>query len=104
MATSCLLGCFKLLRYHCFPLQLILNWGSLRPSQALPIDCRVLLSFPILLTVPCVLSLVDHCYIRHASLPPKAYRRRKGDSSIDYHYTKRRAGRVCAWVSFMPRP
>jgi hypothetical protein len=70
---ACLFRCFGLLKYHCFPLQLILSWGSLRPSQALPIDCRVLLlSFPILLTVPCVLSLINHCCIRHASPPPRA--------------------------------
>src|SRR5437588_10277248 len=52
------------------------------------IDCRALLLYCLLvshiLTIPCVLSLVDHCHIRHASFPPKAYRRRKGDSSINY--------------------
>jgi hypothetical protein len=55
-------------------LQLILSWGLLYPSQALPIDCYVLsLLFPILLlTVPCVLSLINYCYIRYASTP-KAY-------------------------------
>ena len=29
-----------------------------------------------------MLSLVDHCYIRLASPPPKSHQRRKGDSSV----------------------
>src|SRR6266576_1340969 len=80
--------------------------GSLRPSYALPLACRVLLSLclPYLDHPLCAISCIDHCHIRHASFPPKAYRRRKGDSSINYHYTTRRTGCVCAWVSFVPRP
>ena len=80
-----LLRCFELLKYYYFPLQLILSWGLLYPSQALLIDYCVLLS-PILLTVllltvPYILSLINYCYICHAS-PPKAYQRRKGDLSV----------------------
>jgi hypothetical protein len=48
------------------------------------------LLFPISWPSPVCYLLFDHCHIRHAS-PPKAYRRRKGDSSINYHYTTRRA-------------
>ena len=50
--------------------------GSLRPSYALPIACRVLLlllCFPYLDHPLCAISCIDHCYIRHASSPPKAY-------------------------------
>ena len=69
------------------------------------LSCLVAVAFVShILTIPCMLSLVDHCHIRHASFPPKAYQRRKGDSSINYYYTTRRAGYVCAWVSFVPRP
>ena len=42
--------------------------------------CLIIVSY--ILTVPCVLSLVNHCYIRHASPPPRAYRRCRGDSSV----------------------
>ena len=73
-ATSCLLRCFKLLRYLYFPLQLILSQGLLCPSQALLINCYILLLlFPILLTVPYMLSLINYYYIRYTSPPLQAY-------------------------------
>src|SRR6266700_6255593 len=75
--------------------------GSLRPSYALPITCCILLlllCFPYLNHPLYAISYIDHCHIRHASTPPKAYRRRKGDSSINYHYTKKRGGRVCVYA------
>ena len=46
-----------------------------------------------LCAISCWLLLYTPC------LPPlRAYRRRKGDLSINYHYTKRRAGCVCVYI------
>jgi len=104
------------LRLHTASLDVRTPWEPLLPSPAYPklrfvpqlgladrlpcaYSCVPYLDHPL-----CAISCIDHCHIRHASTPPKAYRRRKGDSSINYHYTTRRAGCVCAWVSFVPRP
>ena len=46
-----------------------LSQGSLRPNQALPTDCCVFIVVSHILTIPCVLSLVNHCLIHHASPP-----------------------------------
>ena len=49
-------------------------------TNRLPYACSCSVSWP---SPVCYLLLtVDHCHIRHASTPPKAYRRRKGDLSI----------------------
>src|SRR6266567_8471476 len=73
-----------------------------RPCQLITMSycCFPYLDHPLY-----AISCIDYCYIHHASTPPKAYQRRKGDLSINYYYTKGRAGHVCvyAWVSFMPR-
>jgi hypothetical protein len=56
-----------------------------------------------ILTIPYMLSPINYYYIRYTS-PPKAYRRRKGDLSVNYYYTNKRAGYIMLWVSFIPRP
>ena len=68
--------------------------GLLRPgfttSQLYLANCLLCLVaialFPISYLSPvCYLLLtVDHCHIRYAFSPPKAYWRRKGDSPINY--------------------
>src|SRR6266568_5080801 len=55
------------------------------------LPCLVAVSH--ILTIPCMLSLVDHYHIRHAS-PPRAYQRRKGDSSIN-HCNTQASGILC---------
>src|SRR6266700_7859787 len=57
-----------------------------RPCYVLAVSCCfcfLYLDHPL-----CAISCVDHCHIRHASFPPKAYRRRKGDLSINHRNTK----------------
>src|SRR6266576_5935533 len=99
---------FSHLGNHCFLLWLIkagVHYVPAMPCQLLAVSyCYCSFCLPYLNHPLCAISCIDHCHIRHASTPPKAYRRRKGDSSINYHYTTRRAGYVCAWVSFVPRP
>ena len=103
--TSCLLGCFSHLGNHCFLLWLIkagVHYIPAMPCQLLAVSyCR----FPYLDHPLCAISCIDHCHIRHASSPPKAYRRCKGDSSINHRNTKASGIYCCVlWVSFVPRP
>ena len=72
-----------------------------RPCQLIAVSC----CFPYFGHPLCAISCLTIAIYAMPS-PPRAYQRRKGDSFINYHYTKRRAGRVCVyiWVSFVPRP
>src|SRR6266702_8026533 len=78
-----LLGCFDLLGNHCFLLWLIkagVHYVPAMPCHLLAVSCCS--CFPYLDYPLCAISCVDYCHIRHASSPPKAYQRHKGDSSI----------------------
>src|SRR6266566_490436 len=99
------------LRLHTASLDVRTPWEPLLPSPAylklrftpqlgladrLPCACCV----PYLNHPLCAISCIDHCHIRHASTPPKAYRRRKGDSSINHRNTKA-SGILCVYFGYL---
>ena len=83
------------LRLYTASLDIRTPWEPLLPSPAYPklgfttsqlglADRLLCLVVSHILTIPCVLSLVNHCLLLYTlCLPlPRAYRRRKGDSSV----------------------
>ena len=80
---------FELLGNHCFLLSL---------SRAVK-PCQLIASH--ILTIPCVLSLVLTIAICALPPPPQSHRRRKGDSSVNYRNTNKRAGYVLLCFGYL---